>query len=179
MRKPELIISKLDAAVRQLNTAIKLYFHFGDPVSIHSLAASSFQIIRDLSDQAGHTKSVYDQLIEAGEKLGVKDQVINAIRGPQNFFKHANGEPNETLKFSPESTVLLMYEASRMYHQLTGEIPVVQHVHRVWVICNLPEIAGDYILETQIREFAKAYGENDRTKFFNDFQKMLSHQRFG
>jgi hypothetical protein len=41
-------ISKLDAARRQLDTAIRLYFMEGDPVSVHTLAAAAFEILKDL-----------------------------------------------------------------------------------------------------------------------------------
>ncbi len=46
-------ISKLDAAKRQLDTAIRLYFCDGDPVSIHTLAAASYNILRDVTEQIG------------------------------------------------------------------------------------------------------------------------------
>ena len=36
----KLHVTKLDAARRQLETAITLWFHDGDPVSIHTLAAA-------------------------------------------------------------------------------------------------------------------------------------------
>jgi hypothetical protein len=42
-------ISKLDAAKRQLETAITLYFNSGDWVSIHALAGAAYMIIRDVN----------------------------------------------------------------------------------------------------------------------------------
>jgi hypothetical protein len=47
MKKIE--ISKLDAAKRQLKTAINLYFSYGDPVSIHTLASAAREILYDLN----------------------------------------------------------------------------------------------------------------------------------
>ena len=46
-------ISKLDAACRQLDCAIELWFADGDPVSIHTLACASHQIIHDIK-KLGH-----------------------------------------------------------------------------------------------------------------------------
>jgi hypothetical protein len=40
----KLKISKLDAAKRQLEVAIRLYFYFGDPVAIHTLTAAAYNI---------------------------------------------------------------------------------------------------------------------------------------
>ena len=43
-----MIISKLDAAKRQLEMAIKLYFNDDDPISIHTLASASEEILMKL-----------------------------------------------------------------------------------------------------------------------------------
>lgn len=49
----EFKVSKLDAAKRQLGTAIRLYFSDGDPVSIHTLTAAAYNILRDVTKQKG------------------------------------------------------------------------------------------------------------------------------
>jgi hypothetical protein len=41
----KITISKFDAARRQLNTAITLWFADGDPVAIHTLAYAAYEII--------------------------------------------------------------------------------------------------------------------------------------
>ena len=53
MDSQELHISKLDAARRQLDTAVRLYFSEADPVSIHTLAAASYQLIVDVNKACG------------------------------------------------------------------------------------------------------------------------------
>lgn len=42
------MISKIDAAKRQLDTAIKLFFENVDPISSYALAAASLEITDDL-----------------------------------------------------------------------------------------------------------------------------------
>jgi hypothetical protein len=42
-------ITKLDAARRQLATAIELWFTDGDTVSIHTLAVAAHQLIHDIN----------------------------------------------------------------------------------------------------------------------------------
>ena len=49
----KLCVSKLEAGKRQLETAITLYFNYGDPVSIHSLSAAAYVIFRDLNKRRG------------------------------------------------------------------------------------------------------------------------------
>jgi hypothetical protein len=43
-----LTISKLDAAKRQLETVIRLYFSNGDPVAIHTLTGAAHTVVRDI-----------------------------------------------------------------------------------------------------------------------------------
>src|SRR6266478_5939088 len=42
-------LKKLDAAQRQLRTAITLWFHDGDPVAIHALAFAAYEVIHTVS----------------------------------------------------------------------------------------------------------------------------------
>src|SRR4051812_2812006 len=46
-------VSKLDAARRQLQTAVKLWFHDDDPVSIHTLLMAAHEIFRVLNRAQG------------------------------------------------------------------------------------------------------------------------------
>ena len=59
-----LTISKLDAAKRQLETYIRLYFHSGDPVAMHTLTAAAFGIIRDLNEKRSGTPTLRDRVFE-------------------------------------------------------------------------------------------------------------------
>jgi hypothetical protein len=51
-RRPE-IITKLDAARRQLRTAVTLFFQHGDEVAVHTLTAAAHQILIDLLKPQG------------------------------------------------------------------------------------------------------------------------------
>lgn len=42
-----MIISKLDAAYRQLNTAIFLFFQDKDPVSVHTLVGAALEVLNN------------------------------------------------------------------------------------------------------------------------------------
>ena len=53
MQGRDLKVSKLDAAKRQLETAIRLYFSNGDPVSIHTLVAAAYAILHDVTGRKG------------------------------------------------------------------------------------------------------------------------------
>ena len=42
---PKMYVSKLDAAKRQLDIAINLFFKNSDPISIHTLTAAAYEIL--------------------------------------------------------------------------------------------------------------------------------------
>ena len=46
-------ISKTEAAERQLDAAIRLFFATDDWIAVHTLAAASGRILRDLTEQQG------------------------------------------------------------------------------------------------------------------------------
>src|SRR5262245_42997551 len=53
-------VSKLDAARRQIRTAIRLFFEDGDTVSIHTLTSAAEELLRDF-------------LIDAGKKSPIRE----------------------------------------------------------------------------------------------------------
>jgi sRNA-binding regulator protein Hfq len=62
-QKP-LIINKLEAARRQLITAIRMYFANGDEISTHTLTAAAFEILDDLDNHGANTGTVFDHAEE-------------------------------------------------------------------------------------------------------------------
>ncbi len=94
-------ISKLDAACRQLNTAISLWFAEGDSVSIHTLTCSAHQIVHDINHKQGGRDLVYDSLIYKDE---YRREVIRCLKQQYNFFKHADSDPSAVLEFDAEIT---------------------------------------------------------------------------
>src|SRR5262249_22644432 len=94
-------ITKLEAACRQLDTAINLFFSGGDPVSIHSLAASAFNVFADVSEQKSG-QSWRMNLCEANH-LSMKE-LKDVIHREWNFFKHADRDPEATLEFDESAT---------------------------------------------------------------------------
>jgi hypothetical protein len=60
-------IDKLDAACRQLNTAISLWFNNGDAVSIPTLTCSAYQIVHDVNRRSSETELLYDSIIVKDE----------------------------------------------------------------------------------------------------------------
>ena len=47
------VVTKIDAAVRQLNCAVELFFENGDPVPIHTLVCAAHLIVHDINRAQG------------------------------------------------------------------------------------------------------------------------------
>ena len=58
--EPKLKIDKLDAARRQLRTAIRLWFNNGDPVAIHTLVSAAHEAVHTLFRRAGFRGLMFD-----------------------------------------------------------------------------------------------------------------------
>jgi hypothetical protein len=132
-------ISKLEAALRQLEAAVNLFFEDGDRVPIHTLAAASRSVLNDLSRAEGREAgldAIFVQLIRP-EKLG---EVQGLLRQAQNFFKHADKDPDTLLDFNPTMTEILLWDACVLYETLTNTYQPLTVLFRVWFTASHPEI---------------------------------------
>lgn len=94
----KITLDKLDAAARQLTTAIELWFTDSDPISIHTLACSAHQLVHDLNKRAGGRDLIYDTLVIKDE---YRKEWIDKVKGPYNFLKHADKDPAAKIEFDP------------------------------------------------------------------------------
>jgi hypothetical protein len=91
-------VSKLDAAKRQLHTAVRLWFDDGDPVAIHSLVSAAHEIIHTLFRRKGLKGLLFDS-------PGIPDELrtvfAQAVVSAANAFKHARHDPDGVTEFAP------------------------------------------------------------------------------
>lgn len=160
----KLRVSKLEAGRRQLETAIILYFNYGDPVSIHSLGAAADTIFRDLSERRGR-RTVPKDLWQFVDKRAAKE-FQRLINQSDNLFKHADNDPNG-LELDPRMTEAVMLDAVREHWQLTGEQPPLLSLYLIWLVTQHPEIFGPHPEFTAILEIARpGHLYQDRHQYF-------------
>lgn len=102
MTDANIFITKLDAARRQLRTAIELWFADGDPVSIHTLLSAAYQIVHDLNRKNKGPALLYDATFIRKER---RSAFVYAIKSASYFMKHADrGKMGKakTFEFDPE-----------------------------------------------------------------------------
>lgn len=100
-------VKKLEAAKRQLHTAITLWFADTDPVSIHTLACAAHQIVHDINTDKNGSDLLLDSIVIKKE---FRREYCSEMRKAMNFFKHADRDPdpNGTIGSSPTITDLFI-----------------------------------------------------------------------
>jgi hypothetical protein len=170
--KKKIKISKLDAAKRQLETAIRLYFNYGDPVAIHTLACAAHEILSDLNKKySGKPMVVSDFMI----KDEYKKHFMKMIREPQNFFKHANKDPENTIDFNPDVSHFFIFDAISKYQEITEEIVPFFVIFRGWFGAQHIDI---FYFSNEKKVFISntisKYG-NDRSAYFSDMLEVSGY----
>lgn len=133
-------ISKLNAAKQQLETCISLYFNNEDPVSIHTLASAAYNVIRDVNNKRHGNPMILKGLLIENVKPDKKSLVINKMNEAENFFKHADKDPDHILTFDSDLTDFYILDACVTYKEISGESPPLFILFRSWMILINPEI---------------------------------------
>ncbi len=153
----KLHLSKLDAALRQLETAVTLYFHSSDPISIHTLTAAAYNVLQGIKKHRGAGFQMFkDADMVYPEKRREFRDMLNAS---ENFFKHADRDPTSDHEFSPDWTDFLLIDACQAYGRLTGERRPVLVAYMSWFCIRHPQY-----YETQPEVFRRASMLNGQYK---------------
>ncbi len=162
----------MDAAIRQLEMAIRLFLSSEDSVCIHTLTAAAHQILRDLSKVQGKESAIKDKMLEmvVPEK---KKEIRDMMNKAENFFKHADRDPDQLLKFYLEQTDFLLWDVCAMYQALSGEIRPLMYIYYAWYFSKYPCQLADKKIANRI---AKQIEElNIRYEDKALFLEMLPH----
>jgi hypothetical protein len=135
--KTKITVTKLDAARRQLRTAIRLWFNDGDPVAIHTLAFAAYEIIHVVSKKHNRTRPlIFDTPM-------IKDQYRSdwnkKIKEHANFFKHANIDPDGSIEFAPALSILFLMAATAGIRLLSGRHSIEEFAFVTWFFYHRPD----------------------------------------
>jgi hypothetical protein len=136
MNDQKLRISKIEAARRQLDSAIELWFLDKDEVSVHTLAAAAYQLVHDLKEHKGLARELlYESAMIKDE---YRKQWIKVIKKPMNFFKHADNDPEEALEFSPLGSIGFIMGAASGLRFLGEQTSHTMGAFTIWLVVNKP-----------------------------------------
>lgn len=135
---PPETVTKLEAARRQLNTAISLWFHGGDTVSVYTLSHAAYEIIHNLSRTKRTRDLLFDSVVVKDE---YRKQFNSMLRNPANFFKHAKREKadDETLEFYPSISEMFITYALLGLEFSGMSLTRPERAFALWVKIHKPE----------------------------------------
>ena len=164
MHKPPIIITKLDAARRQIDTAIALYFCNGDFISIHTLAYAAFSLVKDICDKTDNPAS-FTRWVKDTIHPDQHDQVFKAISSAGNYFKHADRDHEKQYSYIPLQYEYILFLSMRMYDAICGELTSHMTVFKVWYMLHYPKSCSDEKLRDSMPNARKNFPEN-KSQFF-------------
>jgi len=147
-------VSKLEAAQRQLNLAIRLLFANADAVAVHTLVGAASIVLTDLVERLAPEKSWDKQAQEANELTA--SQYFQIMRKAQNFFKHAREDHDTTIEFDPNDTESLAFWAVMNASEL-APMSIEAQVFQLWYIASHSPIED--VSETPLREAIQLVGD--------------------
>ena len=159
-------ISKIDAASRQLDMAITLWFQEADPIPIHTLASSAHQIIHDVIHHHGGEDRLFDSPYI---KPGFKKIAKKHFHKHYNFFKHANHDPDKFIDFNASAPEYIIVYSIFGLEQLSIKNTSLQLAFRFFFFLNNPSLLTDEGIES----FFKKIPPNNLAKF-----KSLTRKQF-
>lgn len=91
-------VTKLEAASKQLDMAIRLFFACADAISVHTLAVAAANVFADVAE---HRNAGVSWRTRTRDDSGLSTGELKRIFHEEwNFFKHADRDPESTLAFN-------------------------------------------------------------------------------
>jgi hypothetical protein len=134
-----ILVTKLEAAQRQLRTALNLWFQDGDPVSIHTLLSAAHEIVHRLYRNKGLVNLIFDSDLINEEYRG---SFAKLIKQAPNFFKHANrdDELGASFTFNPETNDLLPGFLIQALRDMEENLGLEELAYVYWMSLHKPNL---------------------------------------
>jgi hypothetical protein len=130
-------LTKIDAARRQLKTALELWFADAEPVSIHQLAFAAYEVIHFVAKSKDpNTELIFDSFI-------IKDEARKKWRAilaeESNFFKHADRDPDGSIEFAPDHSKIFIVFSLMGLRSMKLDTIQIEEAFECWLLFNHPE----------------------------------------
>jgi hypothetical protein len=125
-------VTKLEVARDQLDAAIELFFLSDNTIAVHTLTAAAYNVLRDIARRDGSDfpfiKTGFIETLKDSER----SKVVAFLNAPENFFKHADRDPDEILEFDPQLTELMLIDACSYFKERPNFKPRHFDAIKVW-----------------------------------------------
>lgn len=149
-------VTKIQAAQRQADTAIRMLFAGEDPVSIHTLAMASFRMLRDLAKHQRSNSFLADTKLLIRE--GQESRFWGGLHSFSNFLKHADRDPTavkENIDEKVNDGILLFL--TELYSTLGNELTPEMRALKYWFIGKNPHLINDDAESDFLKEVAETF----------------------
>lgn len=126
-------VSKLEAANRQLATAIRMFLNDADAIAVHTLACASREIYEKHLAKQGRGR-FFDKL-RSGPVLEdhTDKELWDVFNLARNFFKHLGKSLDETIEFSDEMNDFTLMMASDDCAKINGKTTDEVYAFMLWI----------------------------------------------
>ena len=114
----------------------------------------------------------------ANIKPEFQDRYRKLICEAENFFKHADRDPEATHFFEPEGTPFFLMDAIMIYQELTGEAVPIFKVFSIWIVLHFPETIKEErkSIFAQNQAILKSAHKLNKMEFFTTFLPAVMKQ---
>lgn len=174
-------ITKLDAAVRQLNIAVEMWFQESDIVATHTLACSAHQLIFDIKRKESiDSEMLFDSLIFKDE---FRNKAIKHLKKEYNFFKHADKDPDATIEFNGVITQYYILISLRgllsLNVVLTGAMRIFSLYYSILHPQHLNQKGKEELAEASSEELLQDVRFMSKSEFFKLYQTYKQNHNNG
>ena len=161
-------VSKIDAVKQQIDEAILMFFQRRNPIAIHTIVGAAHQVLHDLSKRKGSML----KSDKAANASGKGKAWFKRLNKEYNFFKHAESDKDEKIRFDPLLHTYYLVDCVYMYRALTGTSPHSHRVFDMWFALANPNAVGDLGRRKISEEIAeKLFNPEDYDMFLELIEK--------
>ena len=163
-------ITKQVAAIRQVKTALELFFQGKDEISTHTLASAAYNIFRDLAaNGVGKTVLMKQDSLRHIEEQHHK-KWLGHMNKFENFFKHADRDHDQELDFYPGSTEFVLWEDCLKVVEIEGNSSPLIGAFFLWFTARHYEaiLTNENIMkmDPDFKEACDKYKTMDKEEFY-------------
>ncbi len=164
---PGVFVTKLAAIHEQLDVAITLFFNDSKPISVHTLTAASYNVLRDLNKKQNDTPMLAKSHTVSTIKEAEQEDFRQKLNQAENFFKHADKDADKVFFFKYELTEYLLYDACVTFERLADQFPPVFAVFKLWFMMKYPShFNWQPPLSDLQRKLADPFDKGTKPEFF-------------
>jgi hypothetical protein len=120
-----IVFTREEILIRLIDTAIMLWFHNGDILSVHMLGSAAYKTLRDLTKKTGKVPWLTE--IIGDEKLTIA----------YDFLRHAPSDLNVVLDFPPRANLVLLAGAVTTFEAVFNRRTNYMNVLMLRFLCRL------------------------------------------